>query len=332
VSLEQLETLPVVAVEGFEDVRVQQPGLSFYIDRIRARSPYAFVKRTHGFWERLVDLLEMLPDYQWMTPKGRFRQNRTIDRLLRRLPARRLTDIPWDEARECIRYFTLSDEMIEQLESRSRFKNFWRGGFFEDLIRDIRSPCRDVDFFESIAFRGFPGGVRRGRHDQRLLRHAWRVFWTSERSPHDALVWKEAAIIGGFQELLHELNKFSIILVGPDHLSSFGSRVGWADTRHVRIHGTAAIADRDTILDRCRHELERERDRRPEVAVVYQAGSLAAWLIRRLWPDSSDVFHLDVGLVLDAWCPEVVASQRWFRTNREAIIRNLGLERQYERD
>jgi hypothetical protein len=329
VSSEQPETLPVGTIEGFEDVRVQQPGLSFYIDRVRDRSPYAFVKRTHGFWDRLVDLLELLPDYPWVTPKKGFRRIGAIDRLLRRSAGRNPIDVPWDEARECVRDFKLSDEMIEELESRKRFKNFWRGGFFEDLIRDIQSPCRDEGFFESIAFSGFPGGAVRGRHDVRLLRHAWRVFWTSDRPPHDALVWKKAAISGGFPKLLRELKAFSVILVGPDHLGSFGSRVGWADTHHVRIHPTAAIADRDAILERCRHELERQRNRRLEVAVLYQAGSLAPWLIRRLWPNAADVFHLDVGIVLDAWYPEVVATQRWFRDNRTAVIRNLGLEQQY---
>ena len=132
--------LPVANVEGFEDVRGQQPGLSFYLDRLRTRSPYAFLKRTHGFWDRLVDLLEILPDYPWVTPKKGLRKHRGIDRLLRRLPPRELADPPWDEARERIRNFTLSDEMIEELASRSAFKTFWRGGFFEDLIRDIESP------------------------------------------------------------------------------------------------------------------------------------------------------------------------------------------------
>jgi hypothetical protein len=43
---------PIVFVEGFPDVPVLQPGLKFYLDLIERREGFAFVKRTHGFWER----------------------------------------------------------------------------------------------------------------------------------------------------------------------------------------------------------------------------------------------------------------------------------------
>jgi len=330
VSTPHAETLPLATVEGFEDVRVLQPGIQFYLDRVQRRAPFAFLKRTHGFWDRVVDLMEVLPDYPWISSKQGLRRHRALDRLLRRIAPQRIEDPALDEARERLRDISLSETMIEELTSRSSFKSFWRGHFIHDLIGDIQSPLADENYFESIAFSGFPGGGARGRHDVRLLRHAWRVIWANQRLPHDALVWKRSVIDGGFREFLHALDGFSIVLIGPGHLSSFAEQVGWDDMRHVEIHPTAAIAQRESILERCRQELEAARGRRSDVAVIYQAGSLAVWLIRRLWPDFRDQFHLDLGMVLDPWYPEIVSRQRWFRDHKQAVIGHLGLQDLYE--
>lgn len=328
----QAERIPIANVEGFEDVRVLQPGVAFYLDRVRRNAPFAFLKRTHGFWDRVVDLMEILPDYPWIGTRRGLRRHHALERLLRRIAPRRIEDPPRDVARLRLRDCRLSMQMIDELSSRSSFKTFWEGRFIHDLIDDISSPIEEEGFYESIAFSGFPGGGARGRHDVRLLRHAWRVIWPDGRLPHDALVWKVAVIDGGFREFLQALDGFSVVLIGPGHLGSFGRQVGWEEMRHVEIHPTAAIAEREAILERCRLELAQARGRRANVAAIYQAGSLAVWLIRRLWPEFRDQFHLDLGMVLDPWYPRIVERQRWFRDHRQAVIRNLGLEELYRTD
>ena len=70
-----------------------------------------------------------------------------------------------------------------------------------------------------------------------------------------------------------------------------------------------------------------------EVAELSESYGIAPWHV--LWSlfirdyDPLDPKGPGSQLVLDAWYPEVVAPQRWFRDNRTAVIRNLGLERQY---
>ena len=41
------DTCPIFHLEGFSDVPVLQPGLSFYLDLLRRHQGFAFVKRTH---------------------------------------------------------------------------------------------------------------------------------------------------------------------------------------------------------------------------------------------------------------------------------------------
>src|SRR3989304_10081968 len=46
-------------LEGFDDIEVLQPGIQYYIELIKSCHYFAFVKRTHGFWDLLVDLMDV---------------------------------------------------------------------------------------------------------------------------------------------------------------------------------------------------------------------------------------------------------------------------------
>src|SRR5262245_25318729 len=61
---------PRFHLEGLPDVPVVQPGLPFYLDLLDRRVGFAFVKRTHGFWDGLVFLCESAPEIQARVDRG----------------------------------------------------------------------------------------------------------------------------------------------------------------------------------------------------------------------------------------------------------------------
>jgi hypothetical protein len=51
-------------------VPVLQPGLGFYLERLERRDGFAFVKRTHGFWDALVFISKSAPEIAARVARG----------------------------------------------------------------------------------------------------------------------------------------------------------------------------------------------------------------------------------------------------------------------
>jgi hypothetical protein len=288
-------------------VTVLQPGFPFYLDLLARGEGFAFVKRTHGFWDGLVYLREAVPEIDARVGRG----EPVTSKMVR---------------------VALSDaNVVEALEQRSRYDEHYRDHFWTELVEDLQNPHREPLYIEANSFRGYPNSPFPALNPVAELRAVYRSFHTSRRPAHDAQVWKQAILDGTFRQVVEILRGMSVILVGPAHLSALEGHFGLREFRHIVIPLSGAPRERRALLRRCTAVLrEAWRGRRP-TAVLYQAGALAYWLIYRLFSVAPDAFHLDLGRCLDVWFPEVVGAQPWFVQNGDRIIANMRLEHLYPR-
>jgi hypothetical protein len=292
-------------LEGFADVRVLRPGLPFYLDLLQQRHGFAFVKRTHGFWDGLVFLCESAPEIEARVARGESVNAVTVRRVLE--------DV----------------EVVESAERRSGYSEHFRDQFYTELVEDLQRPLEMASYLEANSFRGYPNSdACPALHPVELLRRAYLSFHTSGRSAHDALVWKQAILDGTFWLVVEAIRNMPVLIIGPPHLATLGKHLGLAEFHHVVIPLAGAPSERRPLLRRCLDTLRHVSGGGPAV-VLYQAGALAFWLIYRLFPIAPQTFHLDLGRCLDVWYPDVVAQQPWFVQNRARIISNLHLGHRY---
>jgi hypothetical protein len=303
---------PTAQLEGYADVTVVRPGIDWYVARLREGRPFAFVKRTHGFWDRVVDLADFHAPFGALCDE-----------------ARRRDDDAFPSAREIEDALRLDPATQKRLDERKRFKGFWEGRFAIELLAELRAPHADPRWLEGNAFRGYSRSDEKpALHDVGRLREVFLALRSRRLAYHDALVFKDGIVDGGFLRVLDAVRPMRSVLVGPPHLARFAALAGLPRMEHLEIHPTAAIRDREKILKACLKVVRRRAAGEP-LALVLQAGSLSWWLMYRLFPEAPDVYFLDVGRTLDVWFPEIVTDQPWFRIDRDAIVRNMGLARLY---
>src|SRR5262249_39376744 len=115
---------PIFHLEGFPDVPVLQPGLEFYLERLKRREGFAFVKRTHGFWDALVFISKSAPDIGARVARG-------------------------EPVKHAVVRAAINDPgVLKSLEERAlvgvscgaNFKNHFNDHFYTELIEDLQSP------------------------------------------------------------------------------------------------------------------------------------------------------------------------------------------------
>jgi hypothetical protein len=296
---------PTFQLEQFPDATVLQPGLRFYLGLFDRKEGFAFVKRTHGFWDGLVYLREAVPE---------------IDaRVVRGEPV----------TSEMVRVALSDIELAARLERRSGYDEHYRDHFWTELVEDLQNPHRMPAYIEANSFRGYPNSLFPALNPVDRLREVYHSFHTSGRPAHDAQVWKQSILDGRFRHLVRRLRRMTVVVIGPSHLSGLESHYGLRSFQHIVIPITGAPRERRALLQRCSTALQDASQTGRPTAVLYQAGALAFWLIYRLFPVFPAAFHLDLGRCLDVWFPEVVSEQPWFIQNREQSIAKLQLEHLY---
>lgn len=303
------------ALEGFEDIQIIRPGTRYYIKLLESGELFAFNKRTHGFWDLLVQLKRI--DQQ----VGESRRS-AVGKVMGWL---RGASLGGRERRRKI--------LLAEKEEVSRYKSFWVGNFSGELIKDLQRFSRYPLVMEGISFRGHSGT---GMHTKGVdaaftkeeLRDALSHYVPRQPIWHDALVWKDAIITGEFRELIDAIRPMGVVVVGPAHLESLGRLWNLPHFSHIAIHATNAIGDRERILERIVTALEMDGGRRS--VCLIQAGVLAFWLAYRLMDRGVKSSLIDLGRVLDVWYPQIVGSQPWFRTVKESVISRMGLEGLYK--
>lgn len=300
---------PVAKLEGFDDVTVVRPGIDWYVARIREGRPFAIAKRTHGFWDRVVDLSDFHAPFGELCAE-----------------ARRRDDDAFPSAADLARVLRFDEATARRLEMRKRFKGFWEGAFACELLTELRDPPRDERWIEANAFRGYSrSDAKPALHDVGRLREVFLALRSRRTTYHDALVFKDGIVDGGFLRVLDALRALPSVLVGPPHLARFARLAGLPRMEHLEIHPTEAIRSREKLAAACLKAVRR-RPRGGPFVVMFQAGSLSWWLMRRVFAEAPDVFLLDVGRTLDVWFPEIVADQPWFRIDRASIVKSMRIE------
>ena len=300
-------------LEGFADLPVLSPGLAWYVDRLREGRWFAVLKRTHGFWDRLADLTEVSPRFRALVTE-----------------AVRRNDDEFPSVADIESALGLDAATIRELENRKRYKRYWEGEFPLEMLADLRNPHLDEGWIEANALRGFTHSKDKpAHHSADLLREVVLAFQSRKIRYHDALVFKDATLTGEMLTMFEPMRAMPVVCVGPGHLAGLGKALGFPRYTHVEIHPTEAIGHRDETLARLRAILAAEPLRSAPKTVLFQAGSLSWWLMHRVWRESARTHFVDLGRVLDLWFPDVVSIQPWFRTDRDAIVRNMGLAKLY---
>ena len=207
---------PILHLENFSDVTALQPGLHFYLDLLDRNESFAFVKRTHGFWDGLVYLREAVPE----------------------IDAR----VVWGEpvTSEMVRDALSNVELVEGLERKSRYDEHYRDHFWTELVEDLQNPHQEPTYIEANSFRGYPNSLKPAHHPVERLREVYRSFHTSGRPAHDAQVWKHRILDGTFRLVAKRLRGMNVVVIGPSHLSGLESHLGLRSFQHVMIPITGA--------------------------------------------------------------------------------------------
>jgi hypothetical protein len=300
---------PAIPLEGFDDVLVLQPGLDFYVDLMRRRQGFAFVKRTHGFWDGLVFLCDSVPELGECIAQGR---KVSVGMVRRALGDADVLN-------------SVEEKCKIGIAGGANFVNHFRGHFYTELVADLQNPLRIPGYIEANSFEGYPNS-HNSLNPCGKLRAVYHCFQTSGRLAHDALVWKQAIFDGTFVRVVEAIAGLPVVLIGPAHLGVLEEHLRLRQFHHVEIPLVGAPGGRFRILRDAQEVLDSAARKGRPAVVLYQAGALAFWLIYRLFGTNPRTIHLDLGRCLDVWCPEVVRSQPWFAENSQRIIENMNLQ------
>jgi dTDP-4-amino-4,6-dideoxygalactose transaminase len=253
-----------------------------WLDDFRAFANFASIKITHGFWERLVRI-------------------------------ERAVGWPVDEA---------SRRLADRVGGRSG-EGFFTGGFVDELVALLGGLPDDPALRVGVALSAWRGDDRivgTPRYPAACLAMVDRLLPAHARRC-DGLILKTAVETGDFLSFMEALKPFHVIVVGPAIVAGFGTFARLASHDFVEIHPTQARVTRFEIEARVAAAVTAAPAGR-EVAVLAQAGSLAAWLVLRLRPRWPDARFVDAGLALSLCAPDDILVRNWGRVWRAGIVRS----------
>lgn len=139
----------------------------------------------------------------------------------------------------------------------------------------------------------------------------------SEKQPiYDGLFWKNCMLDGSLLDFFKQINHHKVLVVGPKHLKDLEGMFDLKDFHHLLI----PLHDARKV----RHEIEaqirkfRETHQGP-LLILFQASTLAAWLIFRLHRQLPKTWMLDMGRALDISCPSIIRNQNWVKIHGATV-------------
>lgn len=314
------DTCTVAFAAGGKQYRLLTPDPATFLSRFASNEPFAFIRLPHGFWDSLAALDEAVEQILAMYPGG------TVSMTYARILGARL--------------------LKEQVPDNGTFEEH----MVEEILECIPRHDGNPRYFRSVAFKGFPTPDENlflfddleDSHGRRLRNFA-RHF-APEEDVYDATMWKRWLISGTLRNLPDLCRRHPLILVGPDSLSGLGQAWNHPDFSTVLIPRENTQRQRHELQARVADVIGQKQRSVPKMSaapiVLFQCGgSFAYWLVARLFDQFPDVFYLDLGQALNAWCYDVDTNTglQWNRgapfcqLYLRAITRNCGLEPYYRR-
>ncbi|OGT79650.1 MAG: hypothetical protein A3H91_02955 [Gammaproteobacteria bacterium RIFCSPLOWO2_02_FULL_61_13] len=294
--------------------RIASPAPAFFLDRIRENRPFAFPRLPQGFWDSLAFINDVQGD------------------MLKAMPSLPCTDA---ERRR------LAFRLCKELQP-------WNGAFEENVTDEVVACIawhKDrPDYFRAASFKGFPTFDERpfyyanqGTVHQERMQLLAQNF-TADELLLDATLWKRWLISGALRELPALCRPHPVVMLGPQAVRAVPAAWELHSCNFLEIAPENTQRHRHVVLQRLQTALAGARraaqnDARGlhPIVLMQCGGSLAYWLIARLYRDYPEAFYLDLGQVFNAWCYHVPENteRAWNYLYLRRVIDNMGLADYY---
>jgi hypothetical protein len=277
-----------------------------FLQRLRADRPFSMVRLSEGYWEAW-----------WML--------RAAETALAEDPRTRAVSVP--------ERHVLAARLCAAVRPRN---GMFTPSFSDEVLGEIAAHAAHPDFFRSVSFKGYPThdeqiAGRRTLPPREELARLFSEYFRPDEIIYDGTLWKRLLIAGHLKALPDLCRGHPVVLVGPGIFSGLRERWRLDAYTHVEIPPSLSQCQRWDILERARAAVESARaagSRSP--IVLTQCGSLAHWLVTRLFPVFPGAFYLDLGQALDGWFfDQLDLKPPWTRIYARSVIVNCGLESYY---
>lgn len=282
---------------------LQVPDGLMFLDRLRTDRPFAFARLPHGLWDGLIhrdEACERLAEDDGLS---------FLSPLARRSLATRVVGA-----------FLPAN-------------GIFFGSFLEELEQLVQAHRHHPAFHRAVAFKGYPTPdeglfLGWGQAARQLAIGQFARFFEPSDVVFDATLWKRMAVDGSLAELPERCRGRHVILVASDLFGGLDDRWELPSFSHVVIPRQRSHCIRWELEQRLGDLLRAAGDGSgPRPIVLTQCGgSLAFWLIARLFRTWPEVFAVDLGQALNAWFLDVpdIPVTPWMHVYRPTIVRTPG--------
>ena len=298
--------LPFIADGHRYALKIPPPGT--FLDRLRIDQPFAYVRLPHGFWDALW-MLDVAEACIASDARGR-----DLVAMQRRALAIRLCG------------------------SLHATHGAFAPSFIDEVLADLPVHAGHPDFFRAVSFKGYPTfdedvfGNRTVPPRDAVGRIFARYF-RPEETLYDGTLWKRLLIAGHLGELPELCRNRPVVLIASKPFSQLDVRWQLDDFTFIPIPMRLTQWQRQDLLARTSSVVAAAcaRSNRPPIVLTRCGGSLAQWVITRLFIEHPKVFYLDVGQALGGWYFDALepSGAAWSRVYAYSVVTNCHLESYY---
>lgn len=214
----------------------------------------------------------------------------------------------WERLLATEKLLELGSKSLADLETGDYFHV---GGFRKEIVEMLKNGVSSrKDFILAISIHAFPNSSKLTgwpKNVEKVVEYIHNLL-PRDLKIWDGLMWKAAALDGRLKEFAEILKQRPVCLVGPPHLLSVKDYFELNNFHHISIPLLTARKNRWELLE----EISAwTKNREGDPVVLFQAGSLSAWLISHLDEHLCQATLLDLGRTLDLAEPAIVERQEW---------------------
>lgn len=289
----------------FEELNytINIPSYFEFKERLTNDQPFSIIRWTHGLWDHLYTL-----------------------EVIRKLLNNKLKNS------------SASDDVILALANRICAILFpkigaFANGFSSEIINDLENLSFSHNVYHSVAFKGYPTQDEKIFNVKKVLpSHLGRLalftkYFKPQNPIYDSNFYKRWVISGLGKEIPDLIRNRNVILIANDLFNDLNCR--WNLKRsftHIQIDRGMSQRFRNQILERCREAINRTiMPNSLSPIVLFQAGSLAPWLISRLYKDYPNAFYIDMGQALNFWFMDKAELLRahWMQVYKPVLLSHM---------